>query len=310
MLTLSLQLRIIHGGIYDHDDLFESDKTVTAARSEFIELRDIRCIEKEIEAESVRLHPDDGESTLKWVEILRAKGHLLGFKSRTDPSPCGSDLPPDVFLLMIQTEWQRRMFAKYGEPLLCIDATHNVSMYENLNLTTLVVRDRWKHGMSLLAPSCTTLYSLAGIPVAWMLATSGSQATITYFLKVHRARSPATIPCKIMSDFCWPQINACRDTYLAFILLCWWHVLHAWQQHFKILANEELWELLKRWIRMTEATEFNVTWQKIQDIAPEDFVDYLKSYWMSEEVIKMWSAVHRTPRSMLEDCDTNMLIEA
>ncbi|KAJ7779485.1 hypothetical protein DFH07DRAFT_730176, partial [Mycena maculata] len=56
--------------------------------------------------------------------------------------------------------------------------------------------------------------------------------------------------------------------------------------------------------------EFDATWQKIQDIAPEDFVDYLNGYWMSEEVIKMWSAVYRTPRSMLEDCDTNMLIEA
>ncbi|KAJ7745826.1 hypothetical protein DFH07DRAFT_725469, partial [Mycena maculata] len=117
-------LAIIHGGVYDQDDLFEHDETVNA---ELIKLRDIRRIEKEIEAESVRLHPDDGESTLKWVKILHAKGHLLGFKSRTDPPPRGSDLPPDLFLLMIQTEWQRRMFANYGEALMCIDATHNVS---------------------------------------------------------------------------------------------------------------------------------------------------------------------------------------
>ncbi|KAJ7746841.1 hypothetical protein DFH07DRAFT_691342, partial [Mycena maculata] len=55
-------LSIIHGGVYDQDDLFERDETVKAARSEFIELRDIRRIEKEIEAENVRLHPDDGES--------------------------------------------------------------------------------------------------------------------------------------------------------------------------------------------------------------------------------------------------------
>ncbi|KAJ7730819.1 hypothetical protein B0H16DRAFT_1329762 [Mycena metata] len=112
----------------------------------FIQLRDIRRIQKEIEAESVQLYPDDGVSTLRWVENLRAKGHLLGFKSKSDPPPPGSGVPPDVFLLMIQTGWQQRMFEKHGSALVCVDATHNTTMYENLNLTTLIVRDRWAHG--------------------------------------------------------------------------------------------------------------------------------------------------------------------
>ncbi|KAJ6475881.1 hypothetical protein DFH09DRAFT_849576, partial [Mycena vulgaris] len=111
-LILLLQLKLRHHGVYDSDNLFDSEAS-TAARTEFIELRDIRRIEKQIEAEAVRQHPDDG--------------HLLGFKSKTDPVPPGSNLPPDVFLLMIQTDWQRRMFAKYGADLLCIDATHNVT---------------------------------------------------------------------------------------------------------------------------------------------------------------------------------------
>ncbi|KAJ7701052.1 hypothetical protein B0H16DRAFT_1348443 [Mycena metata] len=97
---------------------------------------------------SVRLHPDDGQSTLHWVEKLRVKGYLLGFKSKTDPVPLGSNLAPDLFTLMVQTDWQRKMFQKYGSALLCIDATHNCTMYANLNLTTLVVRDDWAHGMS------------------------------------------------------------------------------------------------------------------------------------------------------------------
>jgi hypothetical protein len=149
---------MLHRGVYDQDTLFECDLNAdsVAARTEFIELRDIRRIEKDIEAEAVRLHPDDGQSILKWVERLKAKGYLLGFKSKTDPAPPGSGLAPDLFLLMIQTDWQRSMFAKYGEKLVCIDATHNVTMYENLNLTTLVVRDRWGHGKFLLV-SCSSL---------------------------------------------------------------------------------------------------------------------------------------------------------
>jgi hypothetical protein len=130
------------------------DKTAVASRNEFIQLRDIRRIEKDIEAETVQLHPDDGQSTIRWVENLRAKGHLLGFKSKTDPSPPDSCVPEDAFTLMTQTDWQRHMFQKYGGDLLCIDATHNVMMYENLNLTSLVVRDKWAHGTLLFISPC------------------------------------------------------------------------------------------------------------------------------------------------------------
>lgn len=98
--------------------------------------------------------------------------------------------------------------------------------------------------------------------------------------------------------------------YLTFILLCWWHVLHAWQLHFHISTNPELWDLLKQWIRMTSQDEFDAAWIKIQDIAPQNFVDYLKQYWMSDKVVRMWSAVYRTERTIFVACDTNMLIEA
>ncbi|KAJ7470045.1 hypothetical protein B0H11DRAFT_1634302, partial [Mycena galericulata] len=115
--------------VYDNDDLFDQDldSNVVAARTEFIQLRDVRRIQKDIQAENIRLDPDDGISTLRWVERLRAKGHLLGFKSKTDPPPPSSGLASDVFTLMFQTDWQRKMFAKYGKAVLCIDATHNVT---------------------------------------------------------------------------------------------------------------------------------------------------------------------------------------
>ncbi|KAJ7832372.1 hypothetical protein B0H13DRAFT_1654230 [Mycena leptocephala] len=142
-----------------------------------------------------------------------------------------------------------------------------------------------------------------------MLASSGSQSTIAYFLRLNRLRSPLVIPRRIMSDFDWAQINACVEQYRTFILLCWWHVLHDWQKRFRITSNGDLWELLK-WIRMTDRAEFDAAWTKIQEIAPEDFIVYLKRYWMPEKVVKMWSAIYRTPRSIFEECDMNMPIEA
>ncbi|KAJ7909815.1 hypothetical protein B0H13DRAFT_2329957 [Mycena leptocephala] len=92
-LNIMWVLHLIHRGVYDNDDVFERDldENFVAARSEFIQLKDIRHIEKEIEAESVRLTPDDDLSTIWWVDNLRIKGHLLGVKSKTDPPPPSSE---------------------------------------------------------------------------------------------------------------------------------------------------------------------------------------------------------------------------
>ncbi|KAJ7511852.1 hypothetical protein B0H11DRAFT_1653261, partial [Mycena galericulata] len=43
--------------------------------------------------------------------------------------------------------------------------------------------------------------------------------------------------------------------------------------------------------------------------APAGFIEYLNSYWMTDKVVRMWSAVYRTSRNIFEACDTNMLIE-
>ncbi|KAJ7622380.1 hypothetical protein FB45DRAFT_838498 [Roridomyces roridus] len=114
-----------------------------------------------------------------------------------------------------------------------------------------------------------------------------------------------------MSDFCWAQINACWEIYMGvMVLLCWWHVLHAWQQHLRIKDHPEVWTTLKGFVRITDKEKFDSTWLKIKQTAPAGFVEYLETYWMTERVVRMWSAVFRKDRSLLEQCDTNMLVEA
>ena len=138
---------------------------------------------------------------------------------------------------------------------------------------------------------------------------NAKEVTINYYLATLRKRNPKVIPKKIMSDFNWAQINSVRLWYTeSQALLCWWHVLHAWQQHIIISHCNELWELLKKWIRLTEESEFNENWAKIQSLAPQSFIDLIKSYWLPHW--KMWSAVWRKDRTIFELCDTNMLVEA
>ncbi|KAF8177954.1 hypothetical protein K438DRAFT_1605765, partial [Mycena galopus ATCC 62051] len=61
---------------------------------------------------------------------------------------------------------------------------------------------------------------------------------------------------------------------------------------------------------MTNRTDFDAAWIKIQSITPESFIKYLCTYWMPQDVVWMWSGVFRTIRNIFEVCDTNMLIEA
>lgn len=175
-----------------------------------------------------------------------------------------------------------------------IDATHNTTYYENMSLFTVLVRDRWGHG----------------IPIAWMLSSNAQQATIDFFLAKLRGKNPDVIPENWMTDFDQAQINAVQVRYpeSKHIYLCWWHVLHAWQQHIAIAHYPELWELLKAWIRITDRKKFDEQWKKIQNLAPTSFIHYIINTWFP--VVAKWSAVFRLERSIWQDCDTNMLLEA
>lgn len=154
---------------------------------------------------------------------------------------------------------------------------------------------------------------LLGVPLAWMLANEGTEAMFKHFLRTFRTANPEAIPRFFMSDKDRAQMNAISVVYpepQTKLLLCWWHVLHAWQQHFRITEFPELWTLLKSWIRIADPTEFEAHWLKIQQLeeAPPSFIKYLKTNWMNET--QLWSAVYRKSRSIHELSDTNMLIEA
>lgn len=224
-----------------------------AHRHEFCTRADVRRIEKTIEEESIRLAGQDGASVMQWVTALEAEGHSVYLKTAKDKTPSGSDLTDDAFILIIQTKYQKECWQTHGSRFAGIDATHNTTHYEGMNLFTLLVRDRWGHG----------------VPAAWMISSNGTGDTISHFLRFIRTGSPTVIPEYFMSDKDRAEINAMELVYPeSKILLCWWHVLHAWQQHFVTSHYPELWDLLKKWIRIQDSAEFDAAWEKIKSMAP------------------------------------------
>ena len=158
---------------------------------------------------------------------------------------------------------------------------------------------------------CCGVDEIIGIPVAWMLGSYGTEETIAYFLFLLQSANVSTIPWRFMTDRDLAQINAILLCYPeSGIWLCWWHVLHAWQQHFVISQNELLWTKLKALIRLEDSTLFEAALAEIKDLAPIRFWDYLINNWLPQKFILMWSAVYRRDRGIHLLNDTNMLTEA
>src|SRR3954447_76941 len=103
---------LVHGNsVHDgHNSINEAP----VRHNEFVTLADIRRIQKDIEAEVIRLDPDDGRSTAKWAEDLRSDGCLLAYKSKSCSVPPDSCLRKNLFCLVMQTHWQRDIFAVHG----------------------------------------------------------------------------------------------------------------------------------------------------------------------------------------------------
>ncbi|KAJ7673456.1 hypothetical protein B0H17DRAFT_947186 [Mycena rosella] len=141
-------LQEVRGNVHTEDNL-DGLRSHPSARNEFITAADIRQIEKDIEAETICLDAQDGQSTVEWVDNLRKHGELLGFKGSSDAPPSSSSLATDTFALCVQTKYQRECWTKWGGKFAGLDATHNTTHYQGMSLFTVMVRDEWGHGMTI-----------------------------------------------------------------------------------------------------------------------------------------------------------------
>ena len=157
----------------------------------------------------------------------------------------------------------------------------------------------------------TNLIRLIGVPVAWMLSSSGMEATIQLLLKFVKAVSPTVIPAIIMSDRDKAQMNAIGTMYPdSRLLLCWWHVLRAIWMHFCTEEFPEVWARICEWVKTPDQSKFNSIWEWLQTdpSVPKSLIDYLRCQWMS--IVPLWLGTMRQNRTIFQEGDTNMLIEA
>ena len=144
-----------------------------------------------------------------------------------------------------------------------------------------------------------------------MLTSSGTTEIITFFVKWVRDASPLVQPTVIMTDHDQAQIVALQIVYpLSRIFLCTWHVLRVMRSHFVTTQFQALWEKVKTWVITEDLAKFHNIWDEISTdpSVPRSVVDYLAAEWLL--VMHMWSKISRKNRSIFEEGNTNMLIEA
>ena len=89
-------------------------------------------------------------------------------------------------------------------------------------------------------------FHLTGVPVAWMLSSSGKEVTIEFFLNFVKTCNPEVTLAIIISDRDKAQMNTINTVYPDLkLLLCWWHVLHAIWMHFHMEEFPEVWERVR-----------------------------------------------------------------
>ena len=144
-----------------------------------------------------------------------------------------------------------------------------------------------------------------------MLSFNGTANTITFFLNWVKEACPTVWPVVIMSDHDQAQLNALKKVYPGSqILLCIWHILCAFQSHFVTKRFQALWATVKSWVKTKDSDKFNRIWTKIMTdpSVPQSLINYFKKDWIPHK--EMWSLSYWNERSLLEEGDTNMLIEA
>ena len=115
-------------------------------RDYHITTRDIARLRRIVENQEIRFDDNDAISLRVWASNIQRDGGETLLKDILDPPPPGSGLSPEVFVLCIQTKFQKDQFKKLGSNFVSIDATHNTTEYKGLYLFTIIVRDFWGHG--------------------------------------------------------------------------------------------------------------------------------------------------------------------
>ena len=266
-----------------------------------LDRRDIGNIKNAYNIDTIKRHENDQQSVLSWIKDWEGEENnpilyysLQGQESEYD------QIKKEDFMIIIQTEAQRKLLQKFGKDGVCADATHGTTGYDFL-LSTLLVVDEFGHGQ----------------PVAWCLATHETEEFLNIFFskvaessgKVKPRWFMSDIACQYYNSYC--KSNECPGTKR---LLCSWHVDKAWKKALNekvqnVAVEAELYLKLKTIQQITNENLFESTFQTFVDQilssnVTKDFGEYVQKQWVNNK--REWGYCFRAG----DGINTNMFVES
>ncbi|XP_065677422.1 uncharacterized protein LOC124808593 [Hydra vulgaris] len=255
------------------------------SRLHLTQRQDIKNLEKAFNINSIQLHANDQDSVGIWLKEsqMKANSPVLYYKLQGVLDTCNTFKESD-FIIIMQTEHQKKMLQQFGKNGVCIDSTHGTNAYDFL-LTSMLVVDELGEGQ----------------PVGWCIANK---------------HSGSFCPKWIMSDLASQYYEAFCDVYLCAPLKLWctWHVDKAWRKelHKKVHNLEMEADIYKRIRFVFQLNDKNLFDDYLNSlmgylqssILTQMFAEYFEKYWVNNKHI--WVFCYR----MGHGINTNMYIES
>ena len=260
--------------------------------------QDIRNIKTQYNVDGISRHKDNPISVNAWVEEMMSLPYnpVLFYKPQGTTDPNGN-LADNDFLLVIQTEFMRDMFSRFGNNAVCMDTTHGTNAYD-FNLITAVVIDEYGEG----------------IPVMWAISNRQDTDTLITVLRAVEMRSGQVTPRWFTSDDAQQFFNAWETVFGTEgcnKLLCAWHLDRSWRCALNNLISNvtnrlEVYHHLRVLLQERNEADFRVLLQQFLAFVEESqpsFAAYFKANYSTR--IMQWAPCYRHKTAV----NTNMFLE-
>ena len=182
-----------------------------------IQKQDLRNIVRDFDLDPSRGHTNDAVSVEVWYNRVSkvedpSLNPVLYYKRQEEEE---SGFNNEDIVLIIANSFQRDMLSKFGNNIVCIDSTHDITEYD-FYLTTLVVVDEYG----------------AGVPVAYCISNKKDTKTWIKFFQKLKEHVEMLSPKVFMSD----DDNSFYNAWCLVMgpvphrLLCTWHVDKNWRE--------------------------------------------------------------------------------
>ena len=270
------------------------------SREHLVTVQDIQNIRRQYNIDGIQRHSSDHQSVKIWIEEMSSQIYnpvLLHKVQGEEPCIEMENLRKEDMLLVVQTEFQRDMMIKFGNNIICLDATHGTTMYDFLLITAIVVDEYGE-----------------GVPIAWALSNREDKSVIVHFLKSVQARVGDLSPNIVMSDCAEQYYGAWVAVFEGTPkkLLCTWHVDKAWRRKLNECIDEKearitIYHHLRILLEEKDIAKLNILVQQFLSFLNHDHSTFL-AYFQTEYAphIEEWAYAYRYGAEI----NTNMYVES